>query len=77
MDLIQATKILKEKERKREQLLGQKSMLVDRLKEMGFNTIKEAKDELAEKEKKLQKMKKKYKEGEERFITKFAHLLED
>ena len=77
MDLIQATKILKNKERKREQLLGQKSMLVGQLKEMGFTNIKEAKQELAEKEKELKKMKNSYTKGEERFKSKFAHLLEN
>ena len=76
MDLIQAAKILKKKERERDQLLGQKNMLINDLKEMGFSNIKEAEKELEEKNKELKKMQSSYKKGEERFISKFKDLLE-
>ena len=76
MDLIQATKILKEKEKLRDKLLGQKDMLLDRIKELGYANVKEAQKELLEKEKELLKMQEHYEKGEERFITKFKHLLE-
>lgn len=77
MDLIQIAKNLKEKEKRRDQLLGQKSMLLENLKEVGFESLKQAKKTLLLKEQELEKLKKHYKEGEELFITKFKSLLEN
>jgi len=76
MDLIQITEIVKQKEKQRDQLLGRKSILIDGLKELGFNSLKEAKAEIKEKEKELKKMELHYDKGVKRFKEKFNHLLE-
>jgi diacylglycerol kinase family enzyme len=75
MDLIEITEIVKQKEKQRDQLLGRKSILIDGLKELGFNSLKEAKVEIKEKEKELTKMELHYQKGVKRFKEKFEHLL--
>lgn len=75
MDLIQLKKKVQEKDNARNKLLGQKSMLVDNLKKLGFKTLGEAKKESTSLKNKLGKMDTKYKEGVEKFKESFGHLL--
>ena len=76
MDLIQSTKKVKEKENSRNKILGQREMLIDSLKNLGYKTIGEAKKSLAQKKNALIKMETHYNNGEEKFKTEFAHLLQ-
>lgn len=76
MDLIQLKKKVQEKDNSRNKLLGQKSMLVDNLKKLGFKTLGEAKKESHKIKNKLKKMDSHYKEGVEKFKKDFGHLLQ-
>jgi len=75
MDLIQLKNKVQEKDNARNKLLGQKSMLVDNLKNLGFDTLADAKTEIVKLEKELAKMNKHYNSGVEEFKKKYAHLL--
>jgi len=76
MDLIKAIKQVETKDKERNQLLGKKSMLVDSLKELGYKNIEQAKVASEKIEKEVAKMAKHYDEGETKFKTQFAHLLQ-
>ena len=76
MNLLQITKVLKEKEKSRNKLLGQKEMLMDSLKKLGFKNLGQAKKESHKLKNQLIKMKAQYTDGEEKFKNKYAHLLE-
>jgi len=75
MDLIQALKKVEEKDRRKQQLLGQKSMLVDSLKSLGFKNIGEAKKFSHKLSREVDKMKEQYEQEEAEFIEQFGHLL--
>lgn len=75
MNLIQAIKKVEEKDKKRNQLLGQKSMLVENLKELGFKTLGEAKKSEQKFKDEVVKMETHYAEGEAKFKEQFSHLL--
>jgi superfamily II RNA helicase len=75
MNLIQAEKILKGKEKNRNKLLGQKEMLTANLNDFGFVSVKNAKKELEKMKVKLEKMNEHYANGEKIFKNKFEHLL--
>jgi len=75
MDLIQMTQIVNENDKNRSKLLGQKEMLMKGLNDIGFKTVKAAKNESAKLKKQTIKMKTSYDKGEEKFKTDFAHLL--
>ncbi len=75
MDLIQLKKKVQEKDNARNKLLGQKSMLVDNLKKLGFKTLGEAKKESENLKTKLDKMNTHYMSGVEKFKKEFSHLL--
>ena len=77
MNLIQATKLVKEKEKNRDKLVGQKEMLMKSLKTLGFKSIGEAKKARTQKKNKLVKMNTHYCKGEEAFKKRFEHLLKD
>jgi len=76
MNLIQMTKLVQEKDNARNKLLGQKSMLVDNLKKLGFKNLGEAKKERTKLKNTLLKMNKLYTKGVEKFKTDFGHLLQ-
>ncbi|MHA1739233.1 MAG: hypothetical protein ACTSWD_11655 [Candidatus Heimdallarchaeota archaeon] len=75
MDLIQAIKQVEAKDKKRNQLLGQKSMLSDSLKELGFKNINEAKKASTKLKSEIAKMEEHYITGIEKFKKQFSHLL--
>lgn len=76
MDLIQMTKKVKDKEKNRNKLLGQKEMLMEGLKDLGFKSIGEAKKASTKLTNEVAKMKAHYNTGEEKFKTDFGHLLQ-
>jgi len=75
MNLIEITKIVKEKETNRNRLLGKKDALMDDLKKLGFTKLSKA--EIANNKIKdtLTKMRKHYTKGKEKFQEDFNHLL--
>lgn len=75
MNLIQMKKVVQVKEKTRDKLVGQKEMLMDGLKDLGFKNIGEAKKARTQKKNALVKMNSHYAKGEETFKTKFEHLL--
>jgi len=75
MDLIQAKKKVEAKDKERNKLLGQKEMLMDGLKELGFKTIDEAKKTSKSLKKTVDKMNTHYDKGVSKFKTQFGHLL--
>ncbi len=76
MDLIQMTKAVQAKEKTRNKLLGQKDMLMEGLKDLGFENTGEAKKARTQKKNALVKMNDHYTKGEATFKTKFEHLLQ-
>ncbi|MCP4371991.1 MAG: hypothetical protein GY797_28310 [Deltaproteobacteria bacterium] len=76
MNLIQMTKTVKDKEKLRNKLLGQKEMLMEGLKDLGFKNLGEAKKSRTAKKNELTKMNTHYCKGEEKFKTDFGHLLQ-
>jgi hypothetical protein len=77
MNLIEIKKQLEKKNQKRNQLLGQKEMLMQTLKEKGFDSIKEAKQNIKKLKRKKEKIEQKYKESTLDFISKYEDLLND
>jgi hypothetical protein len=75
MNLIEVQKQLEEKNKKRNQLVGQKEMLMDHLKEVGYESIKEAKKARKKFESKKQKLKETYQRKETEFKEKYEELL--
>lgn len=75
MNLIEIKKQLEKKNQKRNQLLGQKEMLMETLKEKGFKSIKEAKQNITKLEKKKEKLKQTYQDSIDDFIEKYKDLL--
>jgi len=75
MNLIQMTKMVKDKEKNRNKLLGQKEMLMEGLKKLGFKSTSEANKSKTKLTNELTKMKEHYEKGENTFINKFEHLL--
>jgi regulator of replication initiation timing len=67
---------LEKKNQERSKLQGQKEMLLESLKELGFSTTKEAEKEITKLSTKIEKMKAKYQEGVEIFIKKYKDLLD-
>ena len=67
---------LEKKNQEKNRLLGQKEMLMNSLKELGFNSIKDAEVELEKLTKKIESEKTKYQEGKELFISKYKDLIE-
>lgn len=77
MNLIEVKKQLEKKNQKRNQLLGQKEMLMETLKEKGFTSIKEAKQNIKKLEKKKEQLEQKYKDSIANFTTEYKDLLND
>jgi len=75
MNLIQATKIVNDKTKNRDKLLGQKEMLMASLKKLGFISTDDAQKERTKLQKELDKLNAHYAKGEKTFKTKFEHLL--
>lgn len=75
MNLIQMTKAVKDKEQNRNKLLGQKEMLMEGLKDIGFKSIEEANKTCTKLKSEVLKMESHYNAGEEKFKTDFGHLL--
>jgi len=76
MNLIQMTKVVKQKEKNRDKLLGQKEMLMKSLKGLGFKNLGEAKKQRTKLKGTLEKMNTHYKNGEVKFKKEFEHLLQ-
>ena len=76
MNLIQITSILKEKEKNRNKLIGQKEMLMESLKDLGFKSIEDAMKVRDNMIKEVKKMEDHFQKGEEKFKSDFGHLLE-
>lgn len=77
MNLIEVKKQLEKKNQKRNQLLGQKEMLMETLKEKGFTSIKEAKQNITKLKKRKEKLEQKYKDSVANFTTEYKDLLND
>lgn len=75
MDLIQAIKKVETKDRERNKLLGQKELLMEGLKDLGFKDVKEAKDVSLKLVQEVSKMNTHYGNGEAKFKKDFGHLL--
>jgi len=75
-DIKRIKDLLEKKNQERNKLQGQKEMLLESLKELGFNTTKEAEKEITKLSAKIEKMKSKYQEGVEIFIKKYKDLLD-
>jgi len=75
MNLQELQRKVKEKESKHNQLLGQKEMLEKQLKELGFNTIKEAQKEMDRLKKEEKILTERYDKGVSLFVSKYSHLL--
>jgi hypothetical protein len=75
-DIKRIKDLLEKKNQERNKLQGQKEMLLESLKELGFNTTKEAEKEITKLSTKIEKMKSKYQEGIEIFIKKYKDLLD-
>jgi hypothetical protein len=75
-DIKRIKDLLEKKNQERNKLQGQKEMLLESLKELGFNTTKEAEKEITKLSTKIEKMKAKYQEGVEIFIKKYKDLLD-
>jgi len=75
MNLIQMTKMVNDKAKNRDKLLGQKEMLMESLKKLGFKSISEGKKSKTKLTSELAKMEESYAKGEKTFKTKFEHLL--
>jgi len=75
MNLIQIKQKIQDAEQEYNQLLGQKSMLVESLKKLGFNSLEAAKKEKKKMKLKLQKMEKYYDAGVDKFKKQYEHLL--
>lgn len=76
MNLIEVQRKVEQKDKKRSKLLGQKEMLMEGLKDLGFKNIGEAKKEGTAIKNEVVKMEKHYKNGEAKFQNKYGHLLE-
>lgn len=77
MNLIEVKKQLEKKNQKRNQLLGQKEMLMETLKEKGFTSTKEAKQNITKLKKRKEKLEQKYKDSVANFTTEYKDLLND
>ena len=75
MDLMQIKKTLETKKSDRDKLLGQRDMLMEKLKKMGFNTVNEASRSLAELQDGLDKIEKTFEEQTTSFKEKYKDLL--
>jgi hypothetical protein len=75
-DLTRVKNQLEKKNQEKNKLIGQKEMLLESLKDIGFNTPTEAEKEITKLSTKIEKMKEKYQEGIEIFIKKYKDLLE-
>lgn len=75
MNLIEVQNLLDSKNKKRNQLIGQKEMLLETLKESGFNSTKEAKKEIQKLNQKEKKLQKTYQEKEKIFKEKYEDLI--
>ncbi len=75
MNLIEIQRKVEQKDKERNKLLGQKSMLVDNLKKLGFKNLGEAKKRLTAMTRELEKMDKDYQAEMNKFKTKYEHLL--
>lgn len=76
MDLIQAQKTVEQKDKNRSKLLGQKELLMEGLKDLGFKSINEAKKVGIAIKNEVAKMEKHHENGEVKFKNKYAHLLQ-
>ena len=76
MDLIQMKKMVKDKAKNRDKLLGQKEMLTESLKKLGFKSISEAKKAKTKLHRELTKMEAHYEKGKDTFVDKYEHLLQ-
>ena len=76
MNLIQMTKVLKDKEANRNKLVGQREMLMKTLKKLGFKNLGGAKKKRTQLKNSLAKMDSHYDKGVEKFKTDFGHLLQ-
>lgn len=76
MNLIEAQKIVEQKDKNRSKLLGQKEMLMEGLKDLGFKNMGEAKKTRTAIKDEVIKMEKHYKSGETKFKNEYAHLLQ-
>lgn len=75
MNLIDAIKKVELKDKERNKILGQKEMLIESLKELGFDTTIDAEKASADMQKVVDKMNKNYENGETKFKKDFSHLL--
>jgi pyridoxal biosynthesis lyase PdxS len=75
MNLAEVQKLLDTKNKKRNQFIGQKEMLMETLKESGFSSIKEAKKEIKNLNQKITKLQEKYQEKEKSFKEKYEDLI--
>ena len=75
MDLIQAIRKIENKDRERNQRLGQKSMLVEELRALGFKNIEGAEKQGTKLTNEISKMDTQYENGEKEFKKQFGHLL--
>jgi hypothetical protein len=67
---------LEKKNQERNKLLGQKEMILQSLKDLGFDKPKQAEIEVKKLTKKIDKLKEKHKEGTELFVKKYKDLLD-
>lgn len=75
MNLIDVQNILEAKNKKRNQLIGQKELRMETLKDQGFSTVKEAKNEIIKLTKKKKKLIATYKAKEQEFKEKYEDLI--
>jgi DNA repair exonuclease SbcCD ATPase subunit len=67
---------LEKKDQERNKLLGQKEMILQSLKDLGFETPQQAKIKVKKITDKLEKLKEKQQEGIELFVKKYKDLLD-
>jgi len=77
VDLIKMSEIIKNKEKLRDKLLGRKSMIIEELGNLGFNSKTEANTALTIKKKEVEKMEAHYAKGKSAFKKKYQNLLEN
>jgi len=75
LNLIEIQKKVKQKDKERNKLLGQKSMLIDNLQKLGFKNLGEAKKKLTTLTNEINRMEKNYQADVNKFKTKYEHLL--
>jgi len=75
MNLIEAKRILEEKDRTRNQLIGQKTQIDSSLNSLGYKNVEEAEKDRIKIEKEILKLDAEYSSKTSEFMQKYTELL--